>query len=274
MDVYKDNSVYRSTERNILSLDIINKYKLNDVVFFDIECTGFNKDIDKIFSISIGKFNDGVFEASVYFNAYDEEKLLREVYSSFNKDNICTFNGMALDIPFLNARFEKYNINKLSYTKHYDFYRMLCPYVKVLGSKGKSLKNFEMLIGISRKDNIDGKECRDKYFEYIKYNDSKYIDEIVQHNLEDVLNLPKLFNIVSYISANNLKRDDSILNSQQQYVKRLLNIRKLNGNIVESSVVSQKDARKLIYELKRKNTDLDSINSIITDIKNREKLYK
>ena len=86
--------------------------------------------------------------------------------------------------------------------------------------------------------------------------------------------MPKLFNIVSYISTNNLKRDDSILNSQQQYVKRLLNIRKLNGNIVESSVVSQKDARKLIYELKRKNTDLDSINSIITDIKNREKLYK
>lgn len=272
--MYKDNTIYRSTERNILSLDIINKYKLNDVVFFDIECTGFNKEIDKIFSISIGKFKGDVFEASVYFNAYDEEKLLREVYQSFDKDNICTFNGMALDIPFLNSRLDKYNINELKYTKHYDFYRMLCPYVKVLGSKGKSLKNFEGLIEISRKDNIDGKECRDRYFEFIKNNDVKFLDEIVRHNLEDVLNLPKLFKIVSYISENNLKRDDSILNSQLQYVKRLLNNRKLNGNIVESSVVSQKDARKLIYELKRRNTDTESINSIINDIKNREKLYK
>lgn len=272
--MYKDNTIFRSTERNILSLDIIDKYQLNDAVFFDIECTGFNKDIDKIFSISIGKFDDESFNAAVFFNAYDEEKLLKQVFYLFDKENICTFNGMALDIPFLNSRLKKYNIGKLKYTKHYDFYRMLCPYVNILGSKGKSLKNFESLIGISRKDNIDGKECRDKYFEFIKDNEIDHLNEIVQHNLEDVLNLPKLFKIVNYISENNLKRDDSILNSQLQYVKRLLNNRKINGNIIESSVVSQKDARKLIYELKRKNTDLESINSIITDIKNREKLYK
>lgn len=267
-----NNITFNMEGYDIISSHIMKKYDLEKVNFFDIECTGFNKEDDKVFCISIGKFKDNKFIVNCFFNAYSEEKLLLEAYKNFDNVNICTFNGTAFDVPFLNSRFNNYGINNLAFNKHYDFYRILIPYVNNLGCEGKSLKSFESFWGIKRNDSLSGELCKDKFIEYLTDNSEDKLHDIIRHNLEDVFNLPKLFEIVNYISENNIDRDDVIDKKKYLYIKKLLKNRKINNCAFDRKYTSQKDAGKLIYELKRKNVNKEIINDIIKEINDRSDL--
>lgn len=268
------NIIVERTQENLLPLSIIEKYDLDKSIFIDIECTGFNKEEDKIFSVSIGRFKEDFYEVKVYFNPYDEGQLLREIRQLLVCENLCTFNGIAFDEPFLNRRLQKHEIEIIKYKNHYDFYRILQPYAKGLGTNGCSLKNFEALVGIERIDEIDGKECRDKFLLYLEEKNELLVKEIIQHNLEDVLELPKLFLILNKIKEKNLLRDDAISIAEIKYITGLIQKRNVSIDKLSFKYLSQKESRKLIYQLKQKSINYNEINNILRTNYNQSKFYK
>ncbi|GKX66782.1 ribonuclease H-like domain-containing protein [Inconstantimicrobium mannanitabidum] len=269
-----DNLTIRQSNKNPLPVSIIGKYGLDKCIFIDIECTGFSKEEDGIFCISIGKLFDDRYEVTVCFNPYDEANLLNEVEPLLRCENICTFNGIAFDEPFINARLKKYNIDEVSYKNHYDFYRILQPYTKGLGSKGCSLKSFEELVGISRIDEIDGKECRDKFLLYLEQQDETLVKAIIQHNLEDVLELPKLFLILNKIKSENILRDDALSINEIRYISRLIQKRNIIIEDIKFNYLSTKDSRRLIYQLRQKIIDYNEIDNILKANHKQAKIYE
>lgn len=253
---------------------LIDKYMMRECVFVDIECSGFNKAIDKIFSISIGLFKDNKYEVSLYLNLLDEKKLLEEAYDLLNKKLICTFNGKAFDEPFLSYRLAYNNLEDIKYRDHYDLYRILCNYKDNLGVGGCSLTDFEKFLGIHREDEISGKECVSLYRQYLETGDTTIIDIITLHNMEDVAYLPIMFKLINDIKQNNLGRDDMVNLDTYTYIRNLMKNKRIKLNLPDRKIVSNKYSRKLVFELKRKNTNYNVIKAIIDDIEQNDYIYK
>lgn len=268
------NIIVKQSKINQFPVSIIEKYNLDKCIFIDIECTGFNKNEDRIFCVSIGKLYENKYDVTVCFNPYDEERLLKEIEPLLRCENICTFNGIAFDEPFINSRLEKYDMEAVEYKNHYDFYRILQPYSKGLGSKGCSLKSFEELVGISRVDEIDGKECRDKFLLYLEQEDELLVKDIIQHNLEDVLELPKLFLIINKIKEENILRDDAVSINEIRYISRLIQKRNVNIDEIKFNYLSTKDSRRLIYQLRQKSINYSEIDNILRANHNQAKIYE
>lgn len=195
---------------------------LDDSIFFDIETTGLNAKYDKIISINtLVKSNNKIYIYQFFSDSdVDEKKIIKEFISLiYNKKYIVTYNGNSFDIPFINKKSKKYN---------YDF--TFDNYIKIdllndiyflrnkLNLVSLKLKAVEEYFSIKRKDSLNGKDIIRLYTSYLLNNKKEYRDLILQHNFEDVFNLPLLFDNImnSY--------DDTILFSyfENKIIVRLL----------------------------------------------------
>jgi len=88
-------------ERINITGEIYEKYNLGELVFFDIETTGFDKNKDFIILISIGSFEEaGLLHVDQFFaEGRDEEEeilnCLKEALYPFK--SWCSYNGIAFD---------------------------------------------------------------------------------------------------------------------------------------------------------------------------------
>ena len=108
--------IIQSIEKNTVSIpsvltDLIGEKKF---VIFDIETTGLNSSYNKVILIGIVYLDgDKVVTKQFFCNKSTEEKELLEAFiDAFkNFDFYISFNGGNFDIPFLNKRFAKHNLN-------------------------------------------------------------------------------------------------------------------------------------------------------------------
>ena len=133
-----------------------------------------------------------------FANSEDYEKELLLNFINFIKDykNHITFNGLTFDIPFLNSRLKKYNINfSLSKNDDIDILKVIRPFKENLSLSDCKLKTIEKYLGIYREDTISGKESVNLYKEYSATQEDSLKDKILLHNYEDVYYLGKIFKI-------------------------------------------------------------------------------
>jgi uncharacterized protein YprB with RNaseH-like and TPR domain len=247
--------------------NIIKKYAMDDMAYFDIETTGFDKENDSIMLISMGFFNKkGSFSIKQYFaECLEEEKYILE---SFLEDlscfyRLCSFNGITFDAPFILGKIAKYKMDRSLPKEHIDLYRIIRPYHKVIGMEKCNLKYIEGYLGINREDKINGGECIEVYKAYLENNSVQLLDIILLHNYEDVLNLPKLFNVVNCIDEDkSISRENIITENQQRYLNELL--KKNNVNIkLNINKISKKCASQMIEEILKGNYNSANLVSII-----------
>lgn len=251
-----------------LDVEMIHKYNMMDMAYFDIETTGFDKEEDIIMLISIGWFVDeNTFHIKQYYaDSKNEEK---DVLKKFKKDialykKWCSYNGKAFDEPFIKRRMIKNDIDDFVLPEeHIDLYRLIRPYYKQLGLKRCNLKSVEKYIGIDRLDKIDGGVSVELYKRYLKNKDKDLRKTIMLHNYEDVLNLPKIFKVVFCIDNScEIVREDGITEKQLRYMNYLLKKNKLNLDI-ELNKMSKKAASRVIDSLIKGNFDEKFLNDII-----------
>ena len=137
---------------------------------FDIETTGLNSNYCKVILIGILFNQDNKTVIKQYFaNTEDDEKelLLSFINDIKNYKNHITFNGLTFDIPFLNTRLKKHNIDfSLSKNDDIDILKLIRPFKEKLSLSDCKLKTIEKYLGIYREDTISGKESIDLYKEY------------------------------------------------------------------------------------------------------------
>lgn len=245
---------------------IIKKYDMYNTAYFDIETTGFDKDKDYIILISMGYFSEeGSFNIKQYYaeELSDEGEILYAFGSDLCKfKRWCSYNGLAFDEPFVLRRMDKNNIYFSSPKEHIDLYRLIRPYYKQLGMERCNLKTVEKFLGVEREDQIDGGMSVELYYQYLESKNDDLKDIIMLHNYEDVLNLPKIFNLIYKVeSSRDLVREDCITEKQLKFLKSLIKKNKIETSF-ELEKVSKKAASKIIDAILKGNTNSLEINSI------------
>lgn len=246
-------------EKLSIPQDVFEKYNMESIAYFDIETTGFDRKKNSVILISLGQFIErDKFCIKQYFadDFGDEKEVLCEFKEDlWNFEKWCSYNGKAFDEPFIKTRMKKNNIEFESPEKHIDLYRIIRPYYKQLGMKRCNLKTVEKHIGIERDDKIDGGISVKLYFNFIESRDKKLKEIIMLHNYEDVLSLPKIFNIAFEVENNDeLIREDCITKNQLSFLKTLIKENNIKIDI-DIERISKKAASRAIDSILKGNTD-------------------
>ncbi|RKD26069.1 hypothetical protein SAMN02745883_02275 [Caminicella sporogenes DSM 14501] len=180
----------------------------NNFVLFDIETTGLNPSYSKVVLIGLLylKNNKIIIEQLFCHNSKNEIKLLKTFKDKIkNFEYYITYNGGNFDIPFLNKRLLKNNIDfSIDPFYNFDLYKIVKKNKNNLGLKNCKLKTVEKFLGINRKDTISGADSVNLYKEYEKTLKKKLKEKILLHNYEDILYLLPVLNILNFIDENDI----------------------------------------------------------------------
>ncbi len=171
-----------------------------EAFFIDIETTGLSRSYSDIISITVLIYDNGSYKIHQIFCQYkiDEPeaiKYLRDLICM--KKYVITYNGNSFDIPFLINKAQKHNINIdfNSYIK-IDLYNWLRQLKNKIDTDSLKLKSVEKYFGINRNDVICGEDVITLYEAYRTEPRNEFSRLIIEHNYEDVFNLPILFNCI------------------------------------------------------------------------------
>ena len=183
---------------------------------FDIETTGLYPGRDRIISASFID-PDGSNLAQYFSESSASEHLtVSSVLSEFKDcDVIITYNGQSFDVPFVLTRAKKYGLaEELPAFYNVDVYRWLKSYWPLAETAPSlSQKSVEKILGIddSRTDLINGGECIQLYSEYINLDDGHAKDLILLHNGDDVRQLAKITQALSFLPYDKISFDKGFM---------------------------------------------------------------
>lgn len=166
------------------------------VLFFDSETTGLAGGTGTIpFMLGFGFFNEQVFQVKIFvLKDLDREgEFLRAVAEFLQEGEFAaavTFNGKAFDFPLLETRYilqrQRFPLANLP---HLDF---LFPARTIWKNTFESRKLGylgEMLLGISRSDDIDASAIPALYFSFLRSQAFSLIEPVMEHNAMDLVGL-------------------------------------------------------------------------------------
>ncbi len=183
---------------------------LTDLLFFDIETTGFQADVSSLYLIGCAYFDGSSLQIVQWFaDSYHSEEDILHAFFALLKEHqtLIHFNGNGFDIPYLT---KKCNQLHLPYTfddiTSIDLYKMLKPYKKLFALPNYKQKTIEQFLRITRNDQYSGGELIQVYGDYIKakvshQDTASYLDALLLHNYEDVKGMLALTDILHYIDA-------------------------------------------------------------------------
>ena len=172
-------------------------------VFYDIETTGLSRNSTYLYLIGAVGIEDETWNFYQWMaeNASEEETILR-IFSQFLQqcDLLISYNGDRFDQPYLEARYEKYGIpSPFTGKQSLDLYLTLKPLKSLLKLSAMKQPCMEEFLGIKDRIYDNGKECIKLYKDFLKKRDAFTADEILGHNLEDVLGLGRIFDMLGYL---------------------------------------------------------------------------
>lgn len=200
--------IIQNTMKNSFSIPSILSETLahKRFVLFDIETTGLNAEYSKVILIGILYIeNENIIIKQFFCNNSNEElELLKDFINFFQNFNFyITFNGGNFDVPFLNKRFSKHNLNyRIDPYLNFDLYKVVRKNKSMLGLNNCKLKTIEKYLGIDRQDTIDGAESIKLFNKYERTGDEDLKRKILLHNYEDILHLLPTLNILNFIDNN------------------------------------------------------------------------
>ena len=124
-----------------------------DLLFFDIETTGFSGDTSQLYLIGC-VYHDGFGWKLIQWFAdtrQAEAKLLDAFFSFMKRFKILVhFNGDRFDIPYLEKCCRRLGLNhSFEGMKSLDIYRMVRPFRQLLGLESMKQKAIEQFLGVS-----------------------------------------------------------------------------------------------------------------------------
>ncbi len=168
-------------------------YEKEQLLFFDIETTGFSAFNTKLYFIGCMYFSGSSWKAGQWFNedGASEQALLQSFIDFAKKYKyLIHFNGDGFDIPYINNKLSQYNISgDLTHLESIDLYKGIKPFKKALALPNLKLKTIEGYLGIERKDTYTGGELIAVYDKYLQTEEETLFQLLLQHNYEDIINM-------------------------------------------------------------------------------------
>ena len=166
------------------------------ILYLDTETTGLMGAGTVAFEVGLGWQEGSRFHVrQLIMRDYPEEKfLLEEIVRMAEKfDVICSFNGKTFDLPLLRNRFIMNRIRTACLDKPHIDLLHIARRVWKLRLKHCNLTNLEeALLGIPRVDDLPGAQVPERFFSYLKTGDFTLLDDVLEHNEQDIVSLQNL----------------------------------------------------------------------------------
>lgn len=176
--------------------------KLSELLFFDIETTGFSADYNQLYLIGCSYYRDGRWNLIQWFaDTADAEEELFHQFFAFIKDyrTLIHFNGDGFDIPYLLKRCARLGLSYgFTGIRSFDIYKKCKPYRKILGLDSLKQKSIEGFLGVRRRDKYSGGQLIEVYQDYLRSHDDFLYDMLILHNAEDLEGMPLILPILNY----------------------------------------------------------------------------
>ena len=157
------------------------------LVFFDIETTGFSRQYHQVGLISLGYVKDDHWQIDQYFaeSPADESLIITAALRQLQQHLAwVSYNGDRFDIPFLHSRAKHLKLgSRLPAGRSIDVYRLLRP--------GR-LKQTEAQSGFERQDSLSGADWARLYKDYLNQPDETLRQKLLLHCRDDILSLIQL----------------------------------------------------------------------------------
>ena len=173
------------------------RFDVRRCLFLDTETTGLSGGAGTVaFLVGMGYVEgDALVIEQLMLREYADEPELIERLSARMRcfDSVCTFNGRNFDMPLLETRF---TMNRMrDRWKALENLDLLYPSRRAwklrLGSC--RLCNIESeILGMPRADDLPGSEVPARYFEYLRTGDDGLLEDIIEHNRQDIATLAAL----------------------------------------------------------------------------------
>ncbi|WP_105616072.1 ribonuclease H-like domain-containing protein [Vallitalea okinawensis] len=178
-------------------------YENEDVIFFDIETTGFHRDYSQLYLLGYVYFEKNVWyvEQHLAENPSEELEILKALYQLIkDKAVVITYNGDSFDFPYVNHKLSSYELPPVDNYMSIDIYKDVKKYKTFLGLENYKLKTIEKLVGIYREDPYTGGDLIEQYKIYTQTKDSDLEYNLLLHNKEDMIALLDLMAIYDYLN--------------------------------------------------------------------------
>lgn len=176
--------------------------KREELLFFDIETTGFSGDFNTVYLIGCVSFKASSAHFIQWFadTADSEAQVIESFFSFLNHyTTLIHFNGDTFDIPFLLKRCQNLKLPcDFNKTASIDIYKRIKPYKKKLRLESLKQKSIEAFLGISREDLYSGGQLIAVYEEYLRTKEDALLRLLLLHNEDDLKGMPKLLPILFY----------------------------------------------------------------------------
>lgn len=180
-----------------------------DILFIDIETTGFTAKTSKLYLIGCVFFEYEKWQTVQFFaNDYsDEAKLLEEFFYFAKKyKKLIHFNGNNFDIPYILDKCKEFNLDyNFDSFEGIDIYKRVQPLKPLLKIENCKQKTIEKFLKIDREDIYSGGDLIGIYHEYVKSKDEDLKEKLLLHNFEDIAGMLELLPILSYSDLFNQK---------------------------------------------------------------------
>lgn len=171
-----------------------------EVLFFDLETTGFSPRGASIYLIGCAFFTKDGWHCRQYFaETPAQEGEIVKAFTSFASafSFFIHFNGTAFDVPFLQAKCKKHALRAFLPQSQCDLYKCISPYKNMLHLPGCRQKQLEEYIGIERKDMFNGGQLIELYRAYGEAQDERLFNVLLLHNHDDLTGMLQLYAIMA-----------------------------------------------------------------------------
>ena len=164
--------------------------------FLDTETTGLSRGAGTVaFLVGVGRIRNGEFTVTqILMPDYPSEaELLNRVEALLDgADTVITFNGKNFDMPLLRARRVMCRLSPLREMREWDLLQPARRVWKLRLQSVRLARIEDVVLGLGREDDLPGSEVPGRYFEYLKTGYFPPLEDVIEHNRQDVLTMETL----------------------------------------------------------------------------------
>lgn len=181
-------------------------FALSELLFFDIETTGFAAKHTQLYLIGCLYFENNQPVIKQWFaNSKDDETLILCDFFEFSKKfkYLLHYNGTGFDMPYLLTKCKNYQLSfTFDHLESLDIYKILSPFKPMLKLENLKQKSVESYLEIQREDTYHGGELIQVYTDYCKTSSEEAKKLLLLHNHDDLEGLLKLSPMLAFSHFN------------------------------------------------------------------------
>lgn len=201
-------------------------YKDENLLFFDIETTGFMARNTTLYLIGVLWYENGQIKIRQWFN--DDGQSEADLLSAFhtfckNFSMLVHFNGSGFDLPYLKqkAKLLHTTFTADSGMHQFDIFKEIRSYKKIFNLDNMKQVSIEHYLNINRDDTYTGKELINIYQRYVARPDNNKEHALLCHNHDDLLGMPQISRILNnktffeYLKPHDILLQEAMVNDKK-----------------------------------------------------------